>query len=92
MSEGKKSDVFTNAANYGAKNASQELADAGIAGIKYLDEGSRATTGTKTSNFVVFPNEEKSMTILERNGMPATPIESPAFTDPFGNTIGSSIR
>jgi hypothetical protein len=22
----------------------------------------------------------------------ATPIESPAFTDPFGNTIGSSIR
>jgi hypothetical protein len=45
-----------------------------------------------TRNFVVFPNEEKSMTILERNGMPATPIESPTFTDPFGNTIGSSIR
>ena len=45
-----------------------------------------------TSNFVVFPNEEKSMTILERNGMPATQIESPTFTDPFGNTIGSSIR
>jgi len=41
MSEGKKSDVFTNAANFGAKNASQELADFGIAGIKYLDEGSR---------------------------------------------------
>jgi len=45
-----------------------------------------------TRNFVVFPNEEKSMTILERNGMLATPIESPTFTDPFGNTIGSSIR
>jgi hypothetical protein len=68
MSEGKKSDVFTNAANYGAKNASQELADAGIAGIKYFDEGSRAA-GQGTRNFVVFPNEEKSMTILERNGM-----------------------
>ena len=46
----------------------------------------------QTRNFVVFPNEEKSMTILERNDMPATQIESPTFTDPFGNTIGSSIR
>jgi hypothetical protein len=91
MSEGKKSDVFTNAANYGAKNASQELADAGIAGIKYLDEGSRAT-GQGTRNFVVFPNEEKSMTILERNGMPASQIQTPTYSDPFGNTIGSSIR
>lgn len=26
------------------------------------------------------------------HGQPTTPIESPAFTDPFGNTIGSSIR
>jgi hypothetical protein len=43
------------------------LQNKGIAGIKYLDEGSRATTGKKTSNFVVFPNEEKNMTILERN-------------------------
>jgi hypothetical protein len=71
---------------------SELLQNKGVAGIRYLDEGSRATTGKQTSNFVVFPNEEKSMTILERNGMPATQIESPAFTDPFGNTIGSSIR
>ena len=78
--------------NGSPKQASNILQQQGIAGIKYLDEGSRATTGTKTSNFVVFPNEEKSMTILERNGMPATQIESPTFTDPFGNTIGSSIR
>ena len=91
MSEGKKSDVFTNQANFGAKNASQELADAGIAGIKYLDEGSRAA-GQGTRNFVVFPNEEKSMTILERNGMPASQIQTPTYSDPFGNTIGSSIR
>lgn len=76
MSEGKKSDVFTNQANFGTKNASQELADAGIAGIRYLDEGSRATTGKQTSNFVVFPNEEKSMTILERNGVRAFPQEA----------------
>jgi len=71
--------------------ASNFLQQQGIAGIKYFDEGSR-TAGQGTRNFVVFPNEEKSMTILERNGMPATPIESPTFTDPFGNTIGSSIR
>lgn len=68
MSEGKKSDVFTNAANYGAKNASQELADAGIAGIKYLDEASRAA-GKGTRNFVTFPGEENNMTILERNNV-----------------------
>jgi hypothetical protein len=70
---------------------SELLANKGVAGIKYLDEMSRGS-GKGTRNFVVFPNEEKSMTILERNGMPATPIENPAFTDPFGNTIGSSIR
>jgi hypothetical protein len=55
--------------NGSPQQASNLLQSQGIAGIRYLDEGSRATTGTKTSNFVVFPNEEKSMTILERNGM-----------------------
>ena len=55
-------------------------------------EQERASHSNLTRNFVVFPNEEKSMTILERNGMPATPIESPTYSDPFGNTIGSSIR
>lgn len=74
------------------QQASNLLQNQGVAGIRYLDEGSRATTGKQTSNFVVFPNEEKSMTILERNGIPASQIENPAFTDPFGNTIGSSIR
>ena len=42
----------------------------GIPGIKYFDEGSRSA-GQGTRNFVVFPGEEKSMTILERNGQPA---------------------
>lgn len=37
----------------------------GVPGIKYLDEGSRAE-GKGTRNFVVFPGEEKSMNILER--------------------------
>jgi hypothetical protein len=43
MSEGKRNDVFTNAANFGAANASRELAEAGIPGVRYLDQGSRAT-------------------------------------------------
>jgi hypothetical protein len=42
------------------------LRQAGIPGIKYLDEGLRSA-GAGTRNFVVFPGEEKSMTILERN-------------------------
>jgi hypothetical protein len=44
----------------------QQLKEMGIPGIRYLDEGSRSA-GKGTSNFVVFPGEEKSMTILERN-------------------------
>jgi hypothetical protein len=42
MSEGKKNDVFTNTANFGAANASRELAEAGIPGIRYFDQGSRS--------------------------------------------------
>jgi hypothetical protein len=45
---------------------SSELTKIGIPGIKYLDESSRSA-GKGTRNFVVFPGEEKSMTILERN-------------------------
>jgi len=45
---------------------SSELTKLGIPGIKYLDEMSRSA-GEGTRNFVVFPGEEKSMTILERN-------------------------
>jgi hypothetical protein len=39
----------------------------GIPGIKYLDATSR-DAGKGTRNFVTFPGEEKSLTILERNG------------------------
>lgn len=51
----------------GQEMASEFLRKAGIPGIKYLDEGSRSA-GQGTRNFVVFPGEEKNMTILERNG------------------------
>lgn len=54
----------------GQKQVSDFLRSIDIPGIKYLDEGSRNVAGG-TRNFVVFPGEEKSMTILERNGQPA---------------------
>jgi len=47
----------------------EKLKELGVPGIKYLDEESRAA-GTGTRNFVTFPGEEQSMTILERNGQP----------------------
>ena len=46
--------------------ASEYMRSLGVPGIKYLDAGSRS--GEKgTRNFVVFPGEEQSLTILERN-------------------------
>jgi hypothetical protein len=69
MSEGKKNDVFTNAANFGAANASRELLEAGIPGIRYLDEGSRGA-GKGTSNFVVFPGMEDMLRIEQINEQP----------------------
>jgi hypothetical protein len=51
-----------------AKNqafASEALRKAEIPGIQYLDEGSRGA-GKGTRNFVVFPGEEKNLTILKR--------------------------
>ena len=48
---------------------SEGLRQEGIPGIKYLDGNSRGG-GKGTRNFVTFPGEEQSMTILERNGQP----------------------
>jgi hypothetical protein len=103
---------------FGPATASMHLRNAGIPGIKYLDQNSRkpgtasmtqAQLDTRidilkkdiasglgnqermkqilssmeaeralhtnlTRNFVVFPGEEKSMTILERNGQPANAL------------------
>lgn len=47
--------------------AANFLKEAGIPGIRYLDQGSRGT-GEGTSNFVVFPGNEDLLTILKRNG------------------------
>ena len=51
----------------GFRSAETALRQAGIPGIKYLDETSRAK-GEGTRNFVTFPGEEKNLTILERKG------------------------
>jgi hypothetical protein len=61
---------------------SNKLNELGIPGIKYFDESSREV-GKGTRNFVVFPGEEKSMRILERNGETAA---SPFYQDPFMDT------
>ena len=44
------------------------LREAGIPGIRYLDEGSRSD-GKGTSNYVVFPGMENQVKILERDGL-----------------------
>jgi hypothetical protein len=49
-----------------AQGQERHLAKFGIPGIKYLDEGSRGKSATKTRNFVVFPGEEKKVKILKR--------------------------
>ena len=49
--------------------ATKALKEAGIPGIRYLDQGSRGS-GQGTSNFVVFPGNEDILKILERNGQP----------------------
>lgn len=49
------------------EQAAQRLREAGIPGIRYLDQASRGT-GEGTSNFVVFPGNEDLLTILKRNG------------------------
>ena len=51
----------------GQDQATAALRQAGIPGIRYLDGGSRGA-GTGSSNYVVFPGEESSLKILERNG------------------------
>ena len=49
----------------GKAKASELMRQAGIPGIKYLDQGSR-DKGKGTRNFVVFPGEEKKVKILKR--------------------------
>ena len=47
------------------QEASEFLQSLGIPGIRYLDQGSRAS-GKGTYNYVVFPGMEKELKIMER--------------------------
>jgi len=47
-----------------------DVVNAGIPGIKYLDQGSRAS-GDGTYNYVVFPGYEDKVKVLEENSTPA---------------------
>jgi hypothetical protein len=60
----------------------------GIPGIRYLDGGSRGT-GAGTSNYVVFPGEEKNLTILERNGQPMIDPSAPDGMANGGAAVGT---
>ena len=53
----------------GGPKVSSALRQAGIPGIRYLDQGSRGI-GEGTSNFVVFPGNEGLLRILKRNEDP----------------------
>jgi hypothetical protein len=55
--------------DYTGNIAAKKLREAGIPGIRYLDAGSRGQ-GQGSSNYVVFPGNERLLQILERNGQP----------------------
>lgn len=56
----------------GQPAASEFLRQQGIPGIKYLDGGSRGA-GQGSQNFVIFPQNERLLKILERNGESVAP-------------------
>jgi len=72
-------DVLDEDQKEAAQNLSQSLADAGIPGIKYLDQLSRASDKTGTSNYVIF--DDKHVKVLSQYSAGAKgepPAENPA--------------
>ena len=49
--------------------AAKTFADAGIPGVRYLDQGSRNTGPSGTRNYVMFPGTEDSIRILRKYGI-----------------------
>ena len=68
-------DLYAKFIGGGNEAAARKLQEAGVGGVKYLDQFSRPE-GKGTRNFVLFPSEEKSLTILERNGLLADQFEA----------------
>ena len=69
------------ASNEAAPNISALLHAHGIAGIRYLDGGSRGA-GEGTCNFVIFPGCEHLLTITHCNGEPIEHAIEPDATEP----------
>jgi len=64
--------------------ASDALRDAGIPGIRYLDQGSRSA-GQGSSNYVVFPTRKEIIKILRKYGMAIpSPVAPPGAVPPSG--------
>jgi hypothetical protein len=61
-------DLYAKFIGGGNEAAARKLQELGVSGVKYFDQFSRQE-GKGTRNFVLFPSEEKSLTILERNGL-----------------------
>jgi hypothetical protein len=61
------SEMSRGAGGYSEQAAAERLRQMNISGIKYADAGSRGQGGSGTRNFVVFPGEEKKVTILSRD-------------------------
>lgn len=68
-------DLYAKFIGGGNEAAARKLQELGVGGVKYLDQFSRPE-GKGTRNFVLFPSEEKSLTILERNGLLADQFEA----------------
>lgn len=64
--------VRASAPNYDSrfKAASESLLDAGVPGIRYLDQGSRHAGPSGTRNYVIFPGAEDSIRILRKFAVP----------------------
>ena len=60
--------------------ASARLAEAGIPGIRYLDQHSRAAGKGATRNYVMFPGTEDRIRILRKYGLLA-PVALPAMSE-----------
>ncbi len=71
-----------NNVNRTAPLVSQAFHEAGLPGIRYLDQTSRGE-GAGTHNYVMFPGEEGRISIVEKNGQPIAPSG--------GATLGSFV-
>jgi hypothetical protein len=70
------------------ENARQKLLNAGIPGIKYLDQGSRAA-GAGTRNFVVF--DEKLVSIVRKYGIAGAAVMLGTSADQISQTLNENM-